>query len=119
MSSTAGIVDTGTTLIYLPTDAYNKYKSATGATLDSTTGLLRITSSQYSSLKSLVFTIGGKTYSLTANGQIWPRSLNSYIGGSSSYIYLVVNDVSVYKPELILLHPLTTQTERLCFRVWP
>jgi hypothetical protein len=33
------------------------------------------------------------TYALTPNGQIWPRSLNTYIGGSSSYIYLIVNDL--------------------------
>jgi len=93
LSTTAGITDTGTTLIYLATDAYNRYKTAVGATLDSTTGLLRISSSKYSSLSNLVFTIGSGTYTLTPNGQIWPRSLNAYIGGSSSYVYLVVNDV--------------------------
>lgn len=78
LSSTAGIVDTGTTLVLIASgkythvlpittstgthchaDAYSKYKSATGATEDSSTGLLRITSSQYSSLKTLNFKIGG------------------------------------------------------------
>ncbi len=77
LSSTAGIVDTGTstdrknascsadstyigtTLVLLATDAYNRYLSATGATLDSTTGLLRITTAQFSNLKSLFFNIGG------------------------------------------------------------
>ena len=40
LSSTAGIVDTGTTLILIATNAYDKYVSDTGATLDSTnTGL--------------------------------------------------------------------------------
>lgn len=38
LTSTAGIVDTGTTLILIATNAYNKYVSATGAKLDSTTG---------------------------------------------------------------------------------
>lgn len=33
------------------------------------------------------------TYTLTPNGQIWPRSLNTYIGGSSNSIYLVVADI--------------------------
>ncbi|KIP03623.1 hypothetical protein PHLGIDRAFT_233169 [Phlebiopsis gigantea 11061_1 CR5-6] len=93
LSSTAGIVDTGTTLILIATDAYNKYVSATGAKLDSTTGLLRITTTQYAALKNLDFVIGGVTYTLTPNAQIWPRSLNSYIGGSSSYVYLVVGDL--------------------------
>ncbi|KAI0064989.1 acid protease [Artomyces pyxidatus] len=93
LSSTAGIVDTGTTLTLLATNAYKKYQSATGATLDRTTGLLKITSAQYSSLKSLYFTIGGTKFELTPNAQIWPRSLNSQIGGSSGSIYLIVNDI--------------------------
>ncbi|KAG6837334.1 hypothetical protein H0H93_011429 [Arthromyces matolae] len=93
LSSTAGIVDTGTTLVYIATDAYNRYRSATGAVLDSTTGLLRITSSQFSSLQSLFFTINGVAFELTANAQLWPRSLNTAIGGSASNIYLVVADI--------------------------
>ncbi|KAF9041824.1 aspartic protease [Hymenopellis radicata] len=93
LSSTAGIVDTGTTLILLATDAYNRYVSATGATLDSTTGLLRITTAKFSSLKSLFFNIGGESYELTANAQIWPRSLNTAIGGSASNVYLIVADL--------------------------
>ncbi|KAG1884799.1 acid protease [Suillus subluteus] len=93
LSATAGIVDTGTTLILIATDAFNKYQSATGATLDSNTGLLMITSDQYANLQTLNFNIGGTSYGLTPNGQIWPRSLNSDIGGSSNNIYLVVNDI--------------------------
>ncbi|KAG2038807.1 acid protease [Suillus americanus] len=93
LSATAGIVDTGTTLILIATDAFNKYKSATGATLDANTGLLMITSAQYSKLQTLNFKIGGTSYGLTPNGQIWPRSLNTDIGGSSNKIYLVVNDI--------------------------
>lgn len=60
LSTTAGIVDTGTTLVLLATDAYKKYVTATGAVYDSTsTGLLRITTAQYASLKPLNFVIGG------------------------------------------------------------
>ena len=40
-SSTASIVDTGTTLVLIATDAYNHCQSATGATLDNATGLLK------------------------------------------------------------------------------
>ncbi|GBE77560.1 Polyporopepsin [Sparassis crispa] len=93
LSSTAGIVDTGTTLILIASNAYSKYESATGGTADANTGLLRITSTQYSNLKTLDFNIGGVTYGLTANAQIWPRALNTYIGGTSGDIYLVVNDI--------------------------
>ncbi|OAX44937.1 acid protease [Rhizopogon vinicolor AM-OR11-026] len=93
LSETAGIVDTGTTLILLASNAYSAYQSATGATLDRTTGLLRITTTQYNALQNLNFNVGSNTYALTPNGQIWPRSLNTYIGGTSSYIYLVVNNL--------------------------
>ncbi|PPQ63824.1 hypothetical protein CVT24_009774 [Panaeolus cyanescens] len=93
LSTTAGIVDTGTTLVLLATDGFNKYKSATGGVLDSTTGLLRITSTQFSNLQSLFFTAGGATFELTANAQIWPRSLNADIGGVASRIYLIVADL--------------------------
>lgn len=90
LAETAGIVDTGTTLILIASDAFDKYQSATGATLDQSTGLLQISSDQYAQLSSLYFTAGGVTYELTANGQIWPRSLNSAIGGTTDGIYLIV-----------------------------
>lgn len=32
-------------------------------------------------------------YELTANAQLWPRSLNTYIGGTSGNIYLIVADL--------------------------
>lgn len=41
----------------------------------------------------LVHHFAQTTYALTPNGQIWPRALNTYIGGSTSYIYLVVNSI--------------------------
>ncbi|KAJ7849379.1 family A1 protease [Mycena olivaceomarginata] len=92
LTSTAGIVDTGTTLIYLATNGFTKYKSATGGVADANTGLLRITATQFAALQNLNFVIGGVTYALTPNAQIWPRSLNTAIGGSASSIYLVVAD---------------------------
>ncbi|KAG1735331.1 aspartic peptidase domain-containing protein [Suillus paluster] len=92
LTKTAGIVDTGTTLILIATDAFDTYKSKTGASLDNTTGLLKISSDQYNQLSSLYFTIGSVTYELTPNAQIWPRSLNTAIGGTTSDIYLVVGD---------------------------
>ncbi|KAH9052761.1 aspartic peptidase A1 [Lactarius vividus] len=93
LSTTAGIVDSGTSLILIATDAFNRYKTATGAVLDASTGLLRITSTQFSNLQSLFFTTGGTSFELTANAQIWPRTLNTFIGGTSGNIYLVVNDI--------------------------
>ncbi|KAF8515534.1 aspartic peptidase domain-containing protein [Gautieria morchelliformis] len=90
-----GIVDTGTTLLYLPTDAFNRYQAATGGKPDSRTGLLKISESQYSNLESLFFTIGDITLEYTRNAQIWPRSQNVLIGGSINSIYLVVADSGV------------------------
>lgn len=56
---TAGIVDTGTTLLMIATDSFNNYTAATGAVLDSTTGLLTVTPTQYDNLQSMFFTISG------------------------------------------------------------
>ncbi|KAG0708461.1 acid protease [Suillus ampliporus] len=93
LNTTAGIVDTGTTLLLLATEAFQAYQSATGATLDSTTGLLTITPQQYDNLQSLYFNIGGVAYEFTPNAQIWPRALNSILGGNEGQIYLIVSDL--------------------------
>jgi cathepsin E len=59
LRNTAGIVDTGTTLILLETAAYTKYVAATKAVPDPRSGLLRLTEEQYVRLQSLYFHIGG------------------------------------------------------------
>ena len=58
LSGSAGIVDTGTTLLMIATDAFQKYQTTTGAKMDQTTGLLTLTESQFETLQSLFFTIG-------------------------------------------------------------
>jgi len=93
LSSTAGIVDTGTTLILIADDALTRYQRATGAVQDNATGLLRVTTSQFSNLQSLFFTINGVAFELTANAQAWPRSLNTLIGGTAGNVYLITNSV--------------------------
>ncbi|CCM07181.1 uncharacterized protein FIBRA_09522 [Fibroporia radiculosa] len=93
LAATAGIVDTGTTLILIASNAFDCYQAAVGGTMDENTGLLRISSSQYKKLQSLYFNVGSVSYELTANAQIWPRSLNTAIGGEEGEIYLVVNDL--------------------------
>jgi cathepsin E len=93
LASTVGIVDTGTTLILIATNAFSEYEKLTGGKLDRTTGLLTVTSAQFTALKTLDFNIGGVTFGLTANGQIWPRALNADIGGVAGKIYLIVNSI--------------------------
>ncbi|KAM5546160.1 hypothetical protein V8D89_000286 [Ganoderma adspersum] len=94
LSSTAGITDTGAPssllrLYRLGTDAFAAYQNATGAVLDNNTGLLKITADQFANLESLFFHIGDTTYVFTPNAQIWPRALNTAIGGDADGIYLV------------------------------
>ncbi|RDB29357.1 Polyporopepsin [Hypsizygus marmoreus] len=93
LSNTAGIVDTGTTLLLLASDAITRYRAATGAVPDASTGLLRITAAQFANLQSLFFNINGVTYEFTANAQLWPRALNTAIGGRANNIYLIVSDL--------------------------
>ncbi|KAG7439742.1 uncharacterized protein BT62DRAFT_1055068 [Guyanagaster necrorhizus] len=109
-SSAAGIVDTGecndilmvypcfddqiyiwTTLVHLASDAFEKYnwQSATwaGAIMDSATGLLHTTSSQYSNLSSLYFHINSIADAECSN------LASLAIGGDTSGIYLIVNEL--------------------------
>ncbi|KAG2363358.1 aspartic peptidase domain-containing protein [Suillus spraguei] len=78
---TAGIVDPGTTLLYL-------------ASGDQTTDLLRIPPSRYNTLQNLDFHIGYTMFSRTPGAQIWPRSLNTEIPHAVvGAIYLIVRDI--------------------------
>ncbi|KAJ3728094.1 family A1 protease [Lentinula guzmanii] len=88
MASAIGVVDTGTTLNYMPTDTFNAYINTTGGIYDEVTGLYEITEEQYNALDDLIFTIGGTDFPLTPNAQIWPRDLNENIGGEAGKIYL-------------------------------
>ncbi|KAG2361863.1 hypothetical protein BDR07DRAFT_1358469 [Suillus spraguei] len=91
---TAGIVDSGTTFIWIASDAYDRYQTATGANLDPNNGMLYITLEQYHALQPLEFHIGGQIYNLCPNAQIWPRWLNDRIGGAPNGIYLVIRSLS-------------------------
>ncbi|TFK33029.1 family A1 protease [Crucibulum laeve] len=93
LDAQAGIVDTGTTLLLIATDAFQAYQKATGATLDNTTGLLTVTEEQFNNMQSMFFQIGSVTYEFTPNAQIWPRALNSMLGGQEGKIYLVTADL--------------------------
>ncbi|KAF8589852.1 acid protease [Ramaria rubella] len=86
----SGIVDTGTSLLLLASDAFQAYVSATGATMDQTTGFLTIDNPN--NLQSLFFNMGGVTFEFTANAQILPRVLTSGLSGGSNLTYLIVGD---------------------------
>ncbi|KAG0314125.1 hypothetical protein BGZ99_008359 [Dissophora globulifera] len=90
LSTTAGIIDHTTSLLLLATDAFKDFQKLTGATPDTNTGLLKVPSTE--TLESLFFQVKEVTYEITANALIWPRALNSIIGGEAAGIYLVVGD---------------------------
>ncbi|KAL4064143.1 aspartic peptidase domain-containing protein [Scleroderma yunnanense] len=96
LDNASGFVDTGATFLLLTTSVFNAYRDAIGAYVDGVTGLLAITEEQYDNLHSLIFHIGDVEYEFTPNAQIWPRALNSVLGGRSDRIYLVVAE---FKPE--------------------
>jgi hypothetical protein len=78
--------------------AFQRYVDATGATYNETMQYLYITQAQYARLQSLFFVVGDSTFELIPNAQIWPRSLNSVIGGQMDLIYLVVQDIGEQDP---------------------
>ena len=122
LNTTAGVVDSGDTFLALATgklpcdsgsyptcglsqsstiDPYNLYVKATGAVLDDATGLLRITQEQYNNLKSLFFEIGGTRFEFIPNAQIWPRALNTNIGGQEDSIYLAIIDIGTNRDGIL------------------
>lgn len=58
LDTTAGIVDTGTTLVMIATDGFQAYQKATGAKMDEETGLLTVTNAQFKKMESMFFNIG-------------------------------------------------------------
>ncbi|KAG6330475.1 hypothetical protein ID866_8616 [Astraeus odoratus] len=85
LEPTSGIVDTGSHRIKIVSDAFLAYLSATGSTLDSD-GWPTLTQEQYNNVRTLSFVIGGHSYDLSPNAQIYPRSLYG------ETIFLVVHD---------------------------
>ncbi|KAJ7484539.1 acid protease, partial [Mycena latifolia] len=92
MPISSGMVDTGTTLLWLDPTSFAAYQRATGAVFagDTQNGLLQITPAQFENLESLFFTINGVTYEFPPSAQVWPQALNSAIGGKSNVMYLIV-----------------------------
>ncbi|KAG2354717.1 aspartic protease [Suillus spraguei] len=95
LETAIGMVDSGSTFLYIASDAFEKYQTATGAIHDEITGHLTITLGQYMALQNLDFHIEGEIFSLTRNAQIWPRPLNYMLHerADTNTIYLIVKDL--------------------------
>lgn len=89
LGSGSGIVDTGTTLIYIPSSAYSKFLSASGGKTDSSTGLAKFTKKPTGTFS---FTIGGTVLSLTPAQYLIPTAQYSNFGISGSAYYSWIND---------------------------
>lgn len=88
-SSASGIVDTGTTLIYIPTSAYNKFLSAAGGTTDSSSGLASFTKQPTANFG---IKFGSTTYTLTPSQYLVPTAQYSNFGLTSGKFYAWIND---------------------------
>ncbi|KZP23602.1 acid protease [Athelia psychrophila] len=98
-SSGGAIVDTGTTLIYIPTSAYNKFLSAANGATDSTTGLAKFTSKPTDTFS---FTIGGTKLSLTPAQYLVPSAQYSNFGISGSDYYSWIGDGGASSVDFII-----------------
>ena len=88
LDTNAGITDTGTTLLYIASDAFEAYANATGGQPDNSVGLLSITDDQFASLQSLFFKIGDV------------RSLSRYIPSPHADLALGHLGVHRQRPDL-------------------
>lgn len=88
-SGATGIVDTGTTLIYIPTSAYNKFLSSAGGQTDNNSGL-----ASFSSKPTANFNIkfGSTTYTLTPAQYLVPTSQYGAFGLSQGQYYSWITD---------------------------
>lgn len=88
-SGATGIIDTGTTLIYIPTSAYNRFLSAAGGSTDSNSGL-----ASFSTKPTANFAIkfGSTTYTLTPAQYLVPTAQYSEFGLRSGKYYAWIND---------------------------
>ncbi|KAF7980973.1 hypothetical protein HWV62_35772 [Athelia sp. TMB] len=86
-SGLPAIVDTGTTLIYIPSSAYNSFLSVGGGTTDIFSGLAKFDTKP---TQTFSFTIGGKDFDLTPDQYLVPTAQYDNLGlsGSASYSYI-------------------------------
>ncbi|KAK0108851.1 hypothetical protein ONS96_002691 [Cadophora gregata f. sp. sojae] len=89
LSSATGIIDTGTTLIYIPTSAYNAFLSATGGKTDSSSGLAVFTTKPTSNFG---ITFGSTTYTLTPAQYLVPTAQYANFGLTSGKYYAWINN---------------------------
>ncbi|KDN46843.1 hypothetical protein RSAG8_03920, partial [Rhizoctonia solani AG-8 WAC10335] len=89
-----GIVDTGSTMIYITSKAFDVYsKSLPGSKIDPETELLEIPGGSLGQMQSLFYVINGVTYEFPPSAQIWPPALNELLGGKADAYYSVIGSI--------------------------
>ncbi|KAF7985434.1 hypothetical protein HWV62_5163 [Athelia sp. TMB] len=86
-SGLPAIVDTGTTLIYIPSTAYSSFLSVGGGTTDIFSGLAKFDSKPTATVS---FTIGGKNFDLTPDQYLIPTAQysNFRLSGNAYYSWI-------------------------------
>ncbi|KAB5591305.1 hypothetical protein CTheo_5264 [Ceratobasidium theobromae] len=98
--TSAGVVDTGTTLIYITPKAFKAYSDALpGSKIDNATKLLEIPKESVGKMQSLFFAINGVSYEFTPNAQLWPRALNTALGGKADAYYSVISALTDFEAD--------------------
>jgi len=98
-TTASGIVDTGTTLLYVPTTIYTKFLSTSGGKLDNNSGLVKFTTKPTSNFS---FVVGGTTFTLTPTQYLVPTAQYSNWGISGSGFYTYIADGGSEAPNTIL-----------------
>ncbi|OAX38322.1 acid protease [Rhizopogon vinicolor AM-OR11-026] len=98
--STAGVVDTGTTLILIADDFFAVYMAAIpGAYIDDNTGLIVIPASSVAGMQPLKFKFGKTVLSIDASSQLIPQDQNTEWGGEKGVQYGVVGNLGANSGE--------------------
>ncbi|KAJ7735627.1 aspartic peptidase domain-containing protein [Mycena maculata] len=98
-TTASGIVDTGTTLLYIPTATYDKFLTASKGKPDSSSGLVKFTTKPTA---DFTFVVGGTTYTLTPADYLVPTAQYANWGISGSGFYSIINDGGSEAPNTIL-----------------
>ncbi len=88
-SGATGIVDTGTTLIYIPSAAYTKFLSASGGKNDASSGLAAYTTKPTANFS---IKLGSYTFTLTPAQYLVPTAQYSNFGLASGKYYAWINN---------------------------
>lgn len=88
-TAATGIVDTGTTLIYIPTAAYTKFLTASGGKTDASSGLAIYTTKPTS---NFIITFGTTAYTMTPAQYLVPTAEYAAFGLTTGKYYAWIND---------------------------